>query len=177
METILLSECVQIGFLQKAHGIYGEVILHFFKGFEDSIAGSSTFFIELNGLLVPYFTNTKVIHFYSSETAILKFDWIESEEDARHIIGNYVFLKKKDITNFQEKNNNYQKYNGYTVFDEIFGKIGIVKSTADFSGNIVFSIDQNGKEILIPFNESFVFFIDDNEKKISLKLPEGILDT
>ena len=99
METIPKDECQKIGYLQKPHGIQGEVVLQLEPGYAASVEEEPIFFLEIDGLLVPYFLQAKGVRFRSSETVLLHFDWIEDDIQARKICGLSVYLKQEDMSN------------------------------------------------------------------------------
>ena len=176
METIPISECVKIGYLQKPHGIQGGMILNFQEKYEDSIAASSVFFIEIDGLLVPFFISEEGVRFRSGNTVFLKFDWVDSGDAAREICGCSVFLKRDEIIQLEEESAK-DGLKGFLVFDSAIGEVGQVKEVDDFSGNIVLTIDHKGSELLIPFNEKLIDSIDKKGRNIHLNLPEGLIES
>ena len=94
METIPHNDCLKIGYLQKPHGVRGEVVLQFQPEFGASLEEEPMLFLEIDGLLVPYFPDTEGIRFRTDETALLKFQWIETESQAKKICGFQVYMKK-----------------------------------------------------------------------------------
>ena len=55
METIPKTDCEKVGFFRKTHGVFGELVLEFEPQFEMSIENADRLFVELEGLLVPFF--------------------------------------------------------------------------------------------------------------------------
>ena len=176
METIPKADCQRIGFFRKTHGIHGELILDFEPQFEYSVEEATRFFVELDGLLVPFFLNEEGLRFRTANTAIVSLKWVENEKYAKRLIGNSVYLFLDEIAK-EEADLMESKFTNYLLEDVTRGKIGLIIHEDDFSGNIVLTVDYDGEEILVPFNENLLVLIDENKKVIRMNLPEGLLDT
>lgn len=173
METIPKSECARIGFIRKLHGVHGEVVLEFEEHYENSISNAERFFIELEGLLVPFFIAKNGFRLKSGKSALVIFDDVKSEAYAKRFVGQQVYLFSNEVNDENEEFSS--DWNNYTLVDENRGEIGTILDLADYSGNIVLTVDFGGKEILIPFNEDFLVEVDNSGKKIILKIPEGLI--
>lgn len=175
METIPKSDCREVGFFRKTHGVQGEVVLEYESEFERSVSEIDRYFVELEGLLVPFFLVEDGFRFKTSKTAILNFEGVDSENYARRLIGCPVFLFHEEIID-EEEEEKPSRFVDYLLSDEKMGEIGMVKSVDDYSGNIVLNVHFKGDEILIPFNEDFLVLLDDEQKLLTLKLPDGLFD-
>lgn len=175
METISHSDCLRIGYLQKPHGVRGEVVLQFMPEFGASLEEEPVLFIEADGLLVPFFLKEEGIRFRSDETALLKFKWIDNESQARQICGLEVYIKKGDLLN-EEGSVSWQNLVGFMLIDHKLGVIGPIEQIADYGGNLVIQLTYKGREVLIPFNEDFLIRFNDKKKEMEIRCPEGIFD-
>lgn len=174
METIPKENCRKIGFIRKTHGIKGEVVLEFDEEFETSIENGNRFFIELDGLLVPFFTENDGIWFKSSKSAILTLKWVDTDAYAKRLVGKTVWMPKDEIMDDYHEFDVFQ-LKGFTLSDKKNGVIGIIEEISDYSGNIVLTINQNQNELLVPFNNDFLLNADEKEKTILLDLPDGLI--
>jgi 16S rRNA processing protein RimM len=175
METIPKTDCTQVGFFRKTHGVHGELVLEFEPEFEFSIEETERFFIELEGLLVPFFVAENGLRFKSSKSAIVKFDWVDDESYARRMVGCAAWLFTHEII-WNEEDESVEMFVDYTLEDEKLGVIGKITNVDDFSGNLVLNVDYNGTEILVPFNEDFLILTDEKQKVLKLNLPDGLID-
>ena len=175
METIPKADCEKVGFFRKTHGVFGELVLEVEPHFEASIENADRFFVELEGLLVPFFLVEDGFRFKTDITAIITFDGVDSEKYAKRMVGSSVFLFKTEIIVSPDEINDSGLVN-YLVVDEILGEIGLIDQVDNYSGNIVFTVNFKGKELLVPFNEDFLLHLDKQNKIIKLRLPEGLLD-
>jgi 16S rRNA processing protein RimM len=175
METIPKADCEKIGFFRKTHGVHGDVILEFESQYDYSVEEANRFFVELEGLLVPFFIREDGFRIKNSTSAIVSFDDVETEKYAKRLIGCSVYLFKTEIIDDPEDSSVSELVN-YIVKDEKGNKIGKIIEVDDYSGNIVFTVNYDGSEILIPFNEDLLIEINDNLKTIQIQIPEGLID-
>jgi len=175
METIPKANCLKIGYLQKPHGIKGEIVLQFEPEYEASLDEMPTVFLEIDGLLVPFFMQEEGLRFRSSETALVHFDWIDDEEQARKLCGNPVYILRDDWIHESEELTLHTLV-GYTLFDRQKGKIGPVTQVDDYAGNLILTVAYQQQELLIPFSEDFLTRFDEDKKEMELQCPDGIFD-
>ncbi|MEN6453712.1 MAG: ribosome maturation factor RimM [Prolixibacteraceae bacterium] len=175
METIPHNDCLKIGYLQKPHGVRGEVVLQFEPEFGASLEKEPVLLLEIDGLLVPYFPEEQGIRFRTDVTALLKFSWVESELQAKEICGCQVYMKKADRIEEQGEDSLHDLI-GFKLIDKKIGIIGRIENVEDYGGNLVIQLTWEGKEILIPFNEDFLIRFDDRKREIEMECPEGIFD-
>ena len=175
METIPKDNCEKIGFIRKTHGVNGELVLEFEPRFEESVADSGRFFIELDGLLVPFFLEEEGFRFKTASTAIVNFVDVETEKYAKRLVGSPVFLFSDEIIDEDEETLHSFLMN-FEVEDSQRGKIGSIQHVDDYSGNIVLTVEYQGNEILIPFSEDLLVSIDHNRKILVMNLPDGLMD-
>jgi len=175
METIPKNDCEKVGFFKKTHGVYGELVLEFEPQFEYSIENANRFFVELEGLLVPFFVLEEGFRFKTENSAIITFDGVVSEKYAKRMVGSSVYLFKNEIIEMPDEQFESQ-FEDYMLVDEKFGEIGIIEQIDNYSGNIVITVNYRGKELLVPFNEDFIILIDEQNKVLKLRLPEGLIE-
>lgn len=175
METIPKSECEKIGYFKKTHGVRGELVLEFEPQFEFSIENANRFFVEIDGLLVPFFLVEDGFRYKTDDTAILTFNGVETEKYAKRLVGCSVFLFTDEIQPEPDAEAD-DRFQGFTLWDATLGEIGKIEHIDDYSGNIVFTVNYGGTELLVPFNEDFLVETDAQRKIIKLRLPEGLIE-
>jgi len=174
METIPKEECRKVGFIRKTHGVKGELILEFKSEFINSVSRAKRFFIELSGLLVPFFVSENGLRINTDKTAFVAFKWIEDEETARSLTGKAVYLYVNEVNEESDWNINYE-LPGYMLIDKKSGEVGIINHVDNFSDNIVLSVRYGNRDILVPYNEDILVSADHKRKILTLDLPHGIL--
>lgn len=175
METIPKTDCEKVGFFRKTHGVFGEIVLEFEPQFEMSIENADRLFVELEGLLVPFFVFEDGFRFKTENSAILAFDGVDSEKYAKRMVGSSVYLFKSEIIILPDELTNSELIN-YLLVDETLGEIGLIEQIDNYSGNIVLTVNFRGKELLVPFNDDLLIHLDKHKKILILKFPEGLLD-
>lgn len=176
METIPKADCENIGFFRKTHGVHGGLVLEFEEDYEFSVEDADRFFVELEGLLVPFFLTNNGFRFKGANTAIVSLDGVVTEKYAKRLVGNSVFLFETEIVDEIEESVE-SKLEGYLVFDKNIGEIGKISHIDNFSGNIVVTVEFKGEELLIPFNDEFLISEDEANRTITLNLPEGLIES
>ncbi|MEE4287363.1 MAG: ribosome maturation factor RimM [Mariniphaga sp.] len=175
METIPKSDCQKIGFIRKTHGVHGELVLEYEPEFEESVVEAERYFLEIDGLLVPFFVAEDGLRFRSAKTALVTFDWVETEKYARRLVGSSVYLFNYEIIDEPEEAT-ISQFLHFQLLDENGKKLGQISAVDDYSGNIVFTVDTKKGEILVPFNEDFLLNLSKEQKTIQLQLPEGLIE-
>ena len=174
METIPKSDCQKIGFIRKTYGVHGELVLEFEPEFEESVAHADRFFLEIDGLLVPFFVTEEELRFKSANSVLVAFDWVETEKYARRLVGSPVYLYLHEINDMADEYSSTRFLN-YLLLNENSKEMGVITSIDNYSGNIVLTVNAKGREILVPFNKNFLLKLDENNKIMQLQLPEGLM--
>ena len=175
METIPKNSCTKIGTIQKPHGISGEISVRFQEQFYESLENADTVFLEIDGLLVPFFITAEGIRFRTGDSAIVPLKWVTTEEEARKLVSLSLYLKNEDLKK-EEDHLDFRMLEGFLLVDQRKTRIGNIITVHDFSGNIVLEVDYLGKSILIPFNEDFLISFDQGGRVLALDLPDGLLN-
>ena len=173
METIPKSNCVKIGFTQKPHGIHGELVVRFQEEFYETLEEMPVLLLEIDELLVPYFISDEGLRFKFGESVIVKFNWVNSDKQAKDLCGLSVFVKDEDVV---ETEGEFLPDDlvGYKLYDQSLGLIGEINDVADYSGNLLITVNYNGKECLVPFNEDLLVRFDEELQELEMDLPEGL---
>jgi 16S rRNA processing protein RimM len=169
------KDCTAIGYIQKPHGIKGDVIVVIDDEFSDSFDSAEYFFVELDGGLVPFFIGEEGLRYRNNESIIVKFDFVDSQAKAKELAGCKVFAFNSDLIE-PEFPEIYSSLIGMEVIDKKSGEIGKISRIDDFSGNIVITVAHSHAEILIPLSDNIITKIDEKHKKLYLTCPEGLIN-
>ena len=175
METIPKSNCVKVGYVQKPHGIHGELVIRFQEEFYETLEENPTLFLEIDGLLVPFFISDEGLRFKSGESVITQLEWVDTDKKAKDLCGLSVYVDGEDVIEFENEMSAHALI-GYQLFDETLGLIGIITEVNDFSGNVLLSLVYQGKEAMVPLNEDLIVRLDEDLREIELRIPEGLFD-
>jgi len=164
----------EIGTIVKTHGIHGELILEaknpdLFENIKESV------FLEIDGLLVPFFIAE--IKATSKERCRIKFDWIDSELNAKKLTNCAVHLHISKISHakidFEE---NLNLLEGFMVIDTTLGELGLINYIVENTNNPLMSVTYKKREILIPIHPDLIENINSKKKTLTIKCPEGLID-
>lgn len=171
-KNLNIKQLTEIGFLKRAHGVKGDVVINLNDDILLIDEMINFFFFEIEGLPVPF----KVEEFeWRGDNAInVKFKLIENKEEAQTFIGSKIFVEKKCIDK-QSDEQSLASFVGFTLIDQTLGTMGPIVQVDDFAGNIVFTVNYNEEEILIPFNAELLVLFDESNEQITLNLPDGLL--
>ena len=175
METIPKNNCVKVGYVQKPHGIHGELVIRFEEEYYETLEECPTLFMEIDNLLVPYFISDEGLRFKSGESVIAKLEQVDSDKKAKDLCGLSVFVNQNDIVEFEDEMSPNALV-GYQLFDETLGLIGEITEVNDYSGNLLLVVEYQGKEALVPINEDLIIRMDEDRREIELRIPDGLFD-
>ncbi len=169
-----MTETYKIGRLGKTHGVKGEITFHFTDDVFDRVDADYVF-VETEGLLVPFFFEE--YRFRSEETAIVKFENIDSADRAADFTGCDVYFPR-ELTENDEEELSWAEIVGFSIIDANNGNIiGVVEKVDLSTINTLFELrTPAGENLLIPANDDFITNIDRKERCITMNLPEGLLD-
>jgi 16S rRNA processing protein RimM len=175
MEPVSKNNCLKIGYFQKPHGVFGTLLLNFDESQEEEIENSQIFFVDIDGILVPWFVIEDGIRITSSKTALIDLEWIDDDNDAKKLVRKSVWIlkNKDDEAKPVEEDITWM---GYEVLEDKKESLGIITEINDYAGNLVLTIEKNGQELLIPFHPDLVSSIDDVKRAITFNLPDGLID-
>lgn len=168
------EEVYKIGKLGKPHGVKGEISFMFDDDVFDRV-DADYLVLDVDGILVPFFIEE--YRFRSDESALMKFEDIDTQDKARDLTGDEVYFPRS-LSDGGDENVSWAEIFGFEVVDKNTNKtIGIIKSVDDSTINTLFEIETNdGKEVLIPANEDLIHEADMDNRRIKMFIPEGLLD-
>lgn len=175
MHTIDKDNCLNIGFFQKPHGVFGTLMLTFIEGLEEIVEQTSIFLVDMEGILVPWFTIEEGVRIISSKTALVDLEWVEDEASAKKLSGKSVWIENVSLS-ADAGTDNKPSWMGYLIYDTHSHYVGEVSEVNDYSGNLVFTVAGSKGEMLLPFHSDLVKKHDKKKNTLILDLPDGILD-
>ncbi len=168
------KDCFYLGKIVKKYSFKGEVLVKLDTDEPELYENMEALFVDLRNNLVPFFIESSQLH--KSELLRIKFEEVDTEEDADSILKCDVYLPLQFLPKLDDDQFYFHEIIGYTVEDVNFGTVGIVKSINDSTSQALFEIDRDGIEILIPMNDAFIKKVDKKKKLIIVETPEGLID-
>lgn len=171
---MLKKNCFYLGKVAKKFSFKGEVLIYLDTDEPETYENLESVFIECNKNLIPFFIVNSQLH--KNDFLKVKFEEVNSEDDANEIIGNEVYLPLSMLPKLSGNKFYFHEVIGFTVNDKVKGNIGQIKAINDSASQALFEIDCNGIEILIPLIDQFILKLDRTNKTIYLDTPIGLID-
>lgn len=165
---ILEKEIFKAGKINKTHGVNGELNCAIDA---DTIDRAEYMVLDMDGIFVPFFISN--IRVKSSNSVLLTLEDIETETDARNLVGKDIYLPIHLMSD--EDMLSYEYFIGFTVVnaDEKLGEISFVD---DQTVNILFGISAEDGDILLPAVEDFIMEVDNENKILYTNYPNELVE-
>jgi 16S rRNA processing protein RimM len=171
---ITFDEVFKIGTMGRPHGIRGAISMHFTDDVFDTV-DADYLVCNIDGILVPFFMEEWT--FKGVDTAIIKFEGLDSEEAVKLLQGVDVYFPKSLAEERSDSFSSWQALTGFSVSDTRAGHLGTVTGVDDSSANILLETQTDeGGALLLPVHPDLVAEINVRQRTLRLNLPEGILD-
>ena len=167
------EEVFKIGVINKPHGVKGEVSFTFTDDIFDRV-DCDYLILLMDGILVPFFMEE--YRFRSDNVALVKFEDIDTAEEARRFTNVEVYFPKKFMDE-QEDVTSWNFFIGFRVEDVHHGYLGEITDVDDTTMNVLFSIEKDGEELLLPAHEEFIIDLDREKKVMKVDVPDGLIES
>lgn len=167
------EEVFKIGVINKPHGVKGEVSFSFTDDIFDRVEDCDYLILMMDGILVPFFWEE--YRFKSDNVALVKFEGIDTAERARMFTNVEVYFPKKYMDE-QDEITSWNFFVGFQVNDVCHGALGEIVDVDDATMNVLFVIEKEGEELLLPAHEEFILDLDKKNRVLTVEIPEGLLD-
>lgn len=168
------QECFYLGKIVSKYSFKGEVLVKLDSDDPELYESMESVFVSLRDSLVPFFIEQSRLH--KSSLLRIKFEDVDSEEDADRIMGSELYLPLEFLPPLEGTKFYFHEVIGFTVIDQNFGKVGVITSINDTTNQALFVIDHQGTEILIPINDEFLTKVDREKKIVEVKSPAGLIE-
>lgn len=168
------DECFFLGKIVSKFSFKGEVLIKLDTDVPEMYLEMESVLIEYNENLVPFFIERSNLQ--KSSLLRVKFEDIETEEDAEDLVGALTYLPLTMLPELEDNQFYFHEIIGFEVIDATHGNIGKVTSVNDSTAQALFEIEKDGKQILIPINDEFIDKIVKENKAIYVSTPEGLVE-
>lgn len=171
------EEVAPVGELIKTHGIAGELVM---KTLYDGLfEGTDTPYIicDMDGILVPFFIESYRPR--GAASLLVKLEYVDDERAARRFVRRTVYypidrLPENDSEGADDPA--WECFVGYQLTDEAGREVGTVAAVDASTANVLFRVDREGHELLIPVAGEVMHGVDHAARRIAVAMPEGLLD-
>jgi len=167
------DDLLHVGNTQKPYGIRGEIII-LFRRAEYAEFDAEFYFLEIDGIPVPF--AVEEFTFITDVSARVKFEDVNDEKQAARYVNTKVLLLREALNELNMQNDDWEFFVGYSIMDQHGEIIGIIREVDNTTINVLFVVQHDGTEFLIPATEDFIVAIDEGKKLIEMYLPEGLTD-
>lgn len=167
------EEVFKIGVINKPHGVKGEVSFSLTDDIFDRVEDCDYLILMMDGILVPFFWEE--YRFKSDNVALVKFEGIDTAERAKMFTNVEVYFPKKYMDE-QDEITSWNFFVGFQVNDVRHGALGEIVDVDDATMNVLFVIEKEGEELLLPAHEEFILDLDKKNRVLTVEIPEGLLD-
>lgn len=170
------NKLILIGHTSKPHGLSGEVAVYFktLPNPENILALRHVFLGDEQECL-PY--PVEGIFPTGKKNYYLKAAGCDDRNQAMEIAGKQVFIAQEIFDRlFTEKDIiPFHSLTGFLALDGQGNALGKIEDVFELPAQSLAQIFMEGKEVLIPLNETTVLKIEKGRKRVILQLPEGLL--
>ena len=159
-----------VGFLRRAHGLQGELIMDLHTDFPERFrAGRKLFIGEAHKPLT--LSNARP----HAKGMLVKFKGIETSEEAGQFRNQWVYARATDVPSLPEGKIYQHELFGFAVVDDNDNSLGELVEIIETGANDVYVVrDSNGHEILLPAIPSVVLELDPVHRVMRVHLLEGL---
>lgn len=174
-------DLVEIGEIQKTHGIRGELTATVDEGVD--VSALECIVLQIDGLWVPFFLGS--VRRRGPESWLLTIDGVENERDAGELCRHTIYALRADVEDDDTDGDDGEltagDLVGYRLIDEarqpehVVGVISDVREmTAD---NWLFEVTMaDGRDVYVPIADDLITDIDHDAETVTMMLPSGLLD-
>lgn len=168
------KDCFFVGKIVKKYSFKGELLVKLDTDEPEQFLEMESVFVEKHKNLIPFFIDSLSLH--KSELLRVKFEEVDSEEDADSLLGSELYLPLDLLPQLSGNTFYYHEIIGFSVNDVNFGPVGTISGVNDSTAQALFEIEREGKQILIPISDEIIDKVDRKAKTIHIQAPEGLID-
>ncbi len=167
-----LNDYTLSGFLNKPHGVQGELKFTFHEGIFDPEKNYPFLFLKIDGYLVPF--QAEYIDIVSTDSGYVKFEDLDTNEEAAKYTGYEFYIENKEVVEV-EASSFGNAIVGFEVLDQDGNKVGVIDSFLDIPQNPVIEVSTTSEKVMLPFHESLIINFSNEKKSVALSIAEGLL--
>lgn len=168
------DDLLHVGRTQKPYGIRGEIMI-LFRRSEYAALDAEFYFLEIDGIPVPF--AVEEFTFTTDVSARVKFEDVNDEKQVSRYVNTEVFLPREAMNEVHEQDSDdWEFFVGYSIVDQHGETIGLIREVDHTTINVLFVVQHEENELLIPATEDFIVAVDEEKKLLEMYLPEGLTD-
>ena len=173
------EQLIEIGTITKVHGLKGEMNVSVSNSVFDEVKKCPYMVCQMDGIYVPFFIDS--YRWKGNASILLKLEDVDTLDAADQFCGQTLYFDRKCFSTKEAKAYDAQVEEeqgliGYQIQDLTFGALGNIIDINDMTANVLFIVDHDGEELMIPAAEDLIKEIDDENKIIVMDLPAGLVN-
>lgn len=168
-----IEECFYLGYITKTRGLKGEIQV-FFEYEEPENLEFKSFFIDINGKLIPYFISSYKLQ--NNQTGYFFLDDVDTIEKAQKLLRKKIYLPESLKPERNEDEFFITDLKGFIVHDKTYGELGEIIEIHEYPQQYVAVVPYKFREIMFPLTDDFIKEIDEENGIVYMSLPEGLID-
>jgi 16S rRNA processing protein RimM len=168
-----MADYLRIGKFVSTFGLKGDLILKHHLGKKTSLKGLMVLYVEeRKDSFIPWFIEG--VRIKSDEEIYLKFEGVDTREQALKLNQKQVWLTEEDFRKFSAKSSPINLL-GYMIVE---GKkeLGKIIEIIEQPHQVLCTISLNDKDVYIPLHEETIKKIDKKKQQVIVELPPGLLE-
>jgi len=168
-----MEDLFRVGVIANTHGIRGEVKVFpttddpkRYEWLKEVLLDTGKEKLPLEISHVRFFKNL----------VIVKFKGIDNINDIEKYKGNDLFVTRENAVPLEEDEYYIADIIGAMAYTEDGKEFGILKDVLETGANLVYVIEHEGKDVLIPVIPDCVKDVDVEEKKVVVHILPGLMD-
>ena len=159
-----------VGFLRRAHGVHGEMIMDLHTDFPERLRSGRKLFVGEERK--PMTLSGTRPH---AKGMLVKLKGVETPEDVVPLRNQWVYVKATDVPSLPEGKLYQHELFGFQVMDENGDSLGELVEIIETGANDVYVVrNESGKEILLPAIPSVILELDSDRRLMRVHLLEGL---
>ena len=167
------EDCYLLGKLTRRHGLAGNVVFKLDTDQPELYARLEGIFVEINGMLVPFFIEKQ--QWLKGDSKLVFFK-NASENQIDQLLGRDVYLPLSTLPKLTGNKFYYHEVVGFTLLDQNNVDFGVIQSINDQTGQHYFFTILNGKQVVVPLIKDWILELNREQKTLKMELPDGLIE-
>lgn len=167
------EECYLLGKILRKHGFSGNLLLKLDTDQPEFYNKLESIYVELNGLLVPFFVENQK---WSRGDALILTLKNVTEAISEQMVGKQVYLPLSTLPPLHGKQFYYHEVIGFKIKDQNDHPHGIIESINDSAAQAYFILGHENNEVVIPIIKDWILEVNREQRFIKMDLPNGLLN-